>query len=144
MYTAYIPKCHNGTYRHLSPQSQRYVPMRETSSPRQIETLHPATLTVLLLTHSLSRHMMHSTETHHCTFLPMVLSRARACMRALAHGGTCTPRACCAPRWRPITAWSVCLPRGRGMGRPRPQRVTIRFCIDTNHAAGQSRCLSNE
>lgn len=135
MYTAYIPKCHNGTYRHLSPQSQRYVPMRETSSPRQIETLHPATLTVLLLTRSLSRHMMHSTETHHCTFLPMVLSRARACMRAQDHGGACTPRARCKPRWRPNACMSVCLSRGRGIDRPRALRSSIRLCIDTNHAA---------
>ena len=72
--------------------------MAETPVLRQIETLHPATLTVLLLTYVLSRHMTHRTQTHPCVFLPMVLSRARARMRAHAHGGTDTPGARCKPR----------------------------------------------
>lgn len=118
--------------------------MRETSSPRQIETLPLATLTVLLLTHAVSRHMMHITQISPCNLPSHALSRARACAWVRTEIGPYGARARCKPRWRPITAWSVCLPRGRGMGRSRPRTATIRLCIDTNRAAGLGRRLSSE
>ena len=121
--------------------------MGETSSPRQIETLHPATLTVLLLTHAVARHMMRSTKLP-LAFFSLWCYHARVRVHGRGHTHRCIPvyrsPTRCKPRWRPIVHALVCGPRYGGTGRPRPRTATIHLCIDTNHAARLGRRLSNE
>ena len=94
---------------------------------------------VCLLTHVVSRHMMHSTQTHPCAFLPMVLSRARACACAHRRIPAYVPQTLCKPRWRPNGAGHVCWSRHGGSYRPRALTDTIRSCIDTKSVHRRSK-----
>lgn len=118
--------------------------MRGRPTIPQIETMGFSHQFVALLTHAVSRHMRHSTETTPSQISPCVLSRARACAWVRAEIGPYGARARCKPCWRPNGAACVCLPRGRGTGRSRALRSTIRSCTDTNHAAWLIKRLSNE